>query len=195
MAGLLKKIILKILLLLIFPFIAQLIAGGYGALHNQISYTVSSEYFTLFKFNQFHLQDNPSNNRIKAAIVGYRASAWMGFYIGIFIGLSGLVQKTPKLMALRTVEALGIVAAVTLFVGLIGLLRGYIITSDINLEGYQNWYIPYILDNLRRFLCAGHMHNSSYLGGVIGIPFGIAFQIYTRVRRPLGTEPASNSNH
>ena len=89
----LMKIIQKIILLFIFPFIAQPIAGGYGALHNQISYTVSSEYFTRFKFNQFNLQDNSLNNRIKAAMVGYRASAWMGFYIGIFVGLSGLIQK------------------------------------------------------------------------------------------------------
>jgi hypothetical protein len=33
--------------------IACLIAGAYGALHNQISYSVASEYFQQFKFIQF----------------------------------------------------------------------------------------------------------------------------------------------
>jgi hypothetical protein len=31
-----------------------LIAGAYGILHDQISYTISPEYFTKLKFEQFH---------------------------------------------------------------------------------------------------------------------------------------------
>ena len=54
-----------------------LFAGLYGIIHNQISYTVSPEYFHAFKFQQFNIP--PSlQNRIGASIVGWGASWWMG---------------------------------------------------------------------------------------------------------------------
>lgn len=46
-----KKAFLTVLLMIL----ACLIAGVYGALHNQISYTVAPEYFTKFKFYQFQI--------------------------------------------------------------------------------------------------------------------------------------------
>jgi hypothetical protein len=36
--------------------IACLLSGAYGAIHNQVSYTVSPEYFTKFKFVQFGIE-------------------------------------------------------------------------------------------------------------------------------------------
>ena len=51
--------------------IACLFAGLYGVLHNQISFTVSPEYFTAFKFHRFQIQD--ISPRLGAAIVGWLA--------------------------------------------------------------------------------------------------------------------------
>ena len=44
----------------LFPallIVACLTAGVYGALHNQISYTVSPDYFHAFKFHQFGIPE------------------------------------------------------------------------------------------------------------------------------------------
>ena len=62
--------------LALFPVLlaaACIVAGVYGALHNQISYSVSPEYFFAFKFHQFGIPEH-LQNRIGASIVG--CTAW-----------------------------------------------------------------------------------------------------------------------
>jgi hypothetical protein len=73
-------------------------AGLFGALHDQMSYTVSSEYFAKFKFIQFHLLDPGVPERIRAAKVGFLASWWMGIPLGVLCGSAGFVQRSPALM-------------------------------------------------------------------------------------------------
>ncbi len=73
---------LKLLLLPVLLAAGCLISGFYGAAHNQISYTVSPDYFHAFKFIQFEMPAN-LHNRLGAAIVGWEASWWMGVLIGI----------------------------------------------------------------------------------------------------------------
>ena len=49
------------------------IAALFGALHNQVSFTLSDEYFTKFKFFQFGLSEFDVAPRILAAYVGILA--------------------------------------------------------------------------------------------------------------------------
>src|SRR5258708_14664894 len=86
---------LKLALLPLLLVSGCLIAGSYGALHNQISYTVSPEYFHAFKFGQFGIP-NELRGRVGAAIVGWRASWWMGLIIGMPILLVGLTLPGCK---------------------------------------------------------------------------------------------------
>ncbi len=60
---------IKVALIPVLFVIACLFAGSYGAVHNQISYTVAPEYFTQFKFHQFQI-DEGAPERVGAAIVG-----------------------------------------------------------------------------------------------------------------------------
>jgi hypothetical protein len=61
-------------------------------------------------------------------------------------------------------------------------LYGWLQTEHIELAEYRGWFIPKDVTNLRRFLCAGYMHNSSYLGGLLGILVAWAFHVVVRVR-------------
>jgi hypothetical protein len=72
---------LKLALAPVLLVIACLFAGMYGVVHNQISYTVSHEYFTQFKFYQFGIEHVP--NRFGVAVVGWNAAWWMGIVIGM----------------------------------------------------------------------------------------------------------------
>lgn len=92
-------IVKKLFLALVLFVFACLLAGGYGALHNQISYTVSPEYFTKFKFHQFQINE-VIGERLGAAIVGWSASWWMGIFIGIILIPMGLLllRKKPFLV-------------------------------------------------------------------------------------------------
>jgi hypothetical protein len=70
----------------------------------------------------------------------------------------------------------------TLLFGLGGLLYGFVQTEQIDLADYRGWFIPDDVTDMRRFLCAGYMHNSAYLGGVLAIIVAWAFHIVVLLR-------------
>jgi len=167
----------KVLVYLFLVLVAMVLAGLYGMIHNQISYTVSEEYFTKFKFNQFGLDGCPWPNRVKAAAVGFLASWWMGVPIGLVVGTFGFVHPSARRMLTVTLWSFAVVIGFTLLFGLGGLGYGWIQTRRVNIADYQGWYIPDGLVDVRRFLCAGYMHNSSYLGGLLAIFVAAIFHI------------------
>ena len=71
------------------------IAGPYGALHDQISYIISPEYFTKMKFRQFSYADFGWPDRVFAAEVGFLATSWVGLFGGWFVARAGLAGM-PK---------------------------------------------------------------------------------------------------
>jgi hypothetical protein len=160
--------------------IAPIIGGLYGVLHDQLTYTISPEYYTKFKFYQFGLMDwgNEAifpNPRIEVSAVGFLATWWMGLPIGLILGLVGLVHKDSKQMFRVTMKAIIVTVIVAFTTGLIGLAYGKLYLADIGV----NWWLPDKLIDTKNFIAVGSMHNSSYLGGLIGL---IAGSIYS-VRR------------
>lgn len=173
----------KLLVFFLLIFLAIILSGIYGVLHDQISYTVSPEYYTKFKFHQFGLAPGPDRGR--ASIVGFLASWWMGIPIGLMVGATGFIHSGHQKMLKITLWSFAIVIAVTFLFGLGGLLYGWLATRTINLVDYQDWYIPSNVVDLRRFLCAGYMHNSSYIGGTLAIFVAVGFQIAVWIKQNL----------
>lgn len=165
-----------------YTLLALLIAGLFGAIHDQISYTVSHEYFTKFKFLQFGLLDSAVPERLRAAEVGFLASWWMGLPLGILSGLAGFIHRDATQMRTALLWSLAVIAVFTLVFALCGLAYGYMQTRDYDLLSYQGWFIPNGLTHPRNFLCAGYMHNSAYIGGVLAIPAAWLFNIWFRWR-------------
>jgi hypothetical protein len=55
--------------------VGALVAGLYGVLHDQVTYTISEEYFTRFKFYQFAYAEPESRSpRVFAGIIGFLAT-------------------------------------------------------------------------------------------------------------------------
>jgi len=172
----------KLIAFLLLLLLAIAIAGAYGIVHNQISYTVSPEYFTKFKFEQFDLLDSALPERIRASIIGFHAASWMGIPIGLLVGAVGLVHPGARRMLRVSLWSFVLVAVFTLFVGLLGLAYGIGQTASVDLQEYRGWYVPSGVEDLRGFLCAGYMHNSSYLGGGLGILVGWTFHLVIWLR-------------
>ncbi len=172
----------KLLVYLLIVVLAVFVAGLYGVAHNQISYTVAPEYFTKFKFRQFGFTDTPLPERVRASMVGFLASWWMGIPIGLLVGAAGFIHRGHRRMLRVSLWSLLVTVGFTLLFGLGGLLYGYFQTAHIDVAEYRGWYIPDDVTDLRRFLCAGYMHNSSYLGGVLAIVVAWAFHIVVRAR-------------
>ena len=175
----------KLGLFLLFLPAAMLAAGLFGIVHDQISYTVSSEYFTRFKFIQFGLADAFLPERVRAGLVGFLASWWMGIPLGLLCGAAGFMQRTPALMQRALLWSLPLIAGFTLAVALAGLAYGWAETASIDRASYGGWFIPPGVEDLRRFLCAGYMHNAAYLGGALSIPAAWLFHFAFRAYNPL----------
>jgi hypothetical protein len=75
--------------------LGALLAGLYGALHDQVSYTISPEYFTKMKFEQFHYANFGWPQRVFASEVGFLASWWVGLFGGWALARVGLDQLPP----------------------------------------------------------------------------------------------------
>jgi hypothetical protein len=153
-------------------------AGLYGALHNQISYTVSPEYFHAFKFQQFGIPKD-LQGRLGASIVGWHASWWMGLLIGVPVLLVGLILPGWQVYLPRCLMAYAVIAATALVVGLIALLYATLTISEASLPSH--WCPPEVCDKVA-FARAGTMHNFSYLGGFLGIITGSLYLLVERLR-------------
>ncbi|HEY6172439.1 MAG TPA: hypothetical protein VIX80_09295, partial [Candidatus Kapabacteria bacterium] len=101
----------------------------YGIIHDQLTYSISPEYYTKFKFFQFGLLDSGkeaqfSNPRIQVSVVGFMATWWMGLPVGLILGLVGLIHTDRKQMFRATMMAICIAIVVAFATGLIGLAYG-----------------------------------------------------------------------
>jgi hypothetical protein len=158
-------------------FCLPLIAGLYGVLHDQFTYSISEEYYTRFKFIQFGFWhgDLPAQltaPRIAVCAVGFLATWWTGIIIGPFIALTGLIHRDPRVMLRANFKAVLIVLLITAATGLTGLAYGWWFLSD----GEVNWYLPEGLMDRKHFISVGAMHNFSYLGGLFGLIGGVIYQ-------------------
>ena len=152
--------------LVFFPVLlvaACVVAASYGAIHNQISYTVSPWFFVSSQFGKFHI---PAGmwNRTGATLVGILATWWMGLVIGIPVLLLGLILPGWKAYVRHSLFAFGLVAATAWAVGL-----GALAVARFALECSDTGQ-------------AGIMHNFSYVGGGVGLLVAIAYLIVVRVR-------------
>lgn len=172
----------KCLVFLLIVILAVIAAGLYGAAHNQVSYSVSPEYFTKFKFRQFGLIHSPLPERALASVVGFLASWWTGIPIGLLVGVAGFVHRGHRRMLRISLWSLLVVLGFTLAFGLCGLLYGCAQTRHIVIAQYAGWHIPDDVTDLRQFLRAGYMHNSTYLGGCLAIVVAWGFHGVVRAR-------------
>lgn len=168
----------KFLTFLLIIAIAPLIGGLYGIMHDELTYTISPEYYTKFKFYQFGLMDLGNeaifpNPRIEVSAVGFMATWWMGLPIGIILGLVGLAHKNNKQMFRATIGAIIVTVIVVFATGLIGLAYGKLYLADAGV----NWWLPDNLIDTKNFIAVGSMHNFSYLGGLTGLIAGTIYSV------------------
>ena len=161
-------------------FIAPLIAGLYGVLHDEITYTLSYEYYTKFKFYQFRLafigdEAILPNPRSYVALVGFMATWWTGLIIGLIQGLIGFIHPDHKIMFKVVLQSILITLIVTVLTGFAGFIYGKLFLSD------PEWYFPNNLIDKPSFVTVGSIHNFGYLGGFLGLITGIVFQFKKRV--------------
>jgi len=162
-------------------FLSVFIAGLYGVLHDQLTYTISPEYYTKFKFIQFGMyaygdETVLSHPRLYVAFVGFLATWWMGPPIGIILAFVGLLQKDAKRMLSVSVIALTLAVGIAFFTGIAGLIYGKYFLAASGVD----WWLPDTLLDKKNFIAVGSMHNFSYFGGLFGLFGGVFYSLTQR---------------
>lgn len=173
----------KFTILLLVIGVTVVIAALYGVGHDQITYSISPEYYTRYKFIQFNLADSGAARhmtqpRSAVVLVGIKASWWMGLYIGAVLGLVALSFRNADRMFQSAMQALGLVLLCTVACGFAGWWYG----RDGLVRKGVNWTFPDHLTDKPAFITAGTIHDFSYAGAGIGLVAGIVFLIVKNYR-------------
>lgn len=169
--------------------IGAVIASVYGALHDQVSYTIAPEYFTRFKFDQFSYADFGAPRRVLVAEVGVLATWWVGMIAGWSLCRVGFAD--PERASLRddVLRAFAIMLSVAVIAGVVGTFLG-VAASRGDLSGWNDWRRELGLRDVAAFVVVAYMHWASYIGGLLGL---VAAVWDARRRRPRPDAPASPS--
>lgn len=159
--------------------LSALFAGAYGAVHDQISYKISPEYFTRMKFHQFAWADFGGSPRVFAATIGFLSTWWVGLIGGWVLGRLGLAVASWR----HTAKALAIAGGVAALTGEIGVLIG-IFVAENDLESWNAWRVELKIKDLYAFVIVAYLHWASYAGGLLGL---ICAGIYVMRNRGLST--------
>lgn len=141
-----------------------LIAGAFGILHDQITYTISPEYFTRLKFDQFRAADFGFPSRVFVAEIGFLATWWAGLIAAWFLARIALPKfHSPEK---RVMKAMVIVIGITILFG----VAGYFIGPTL-FENRPDWREA--LDSMRvidttAFHRVAAIHLGSYAGAFLG---------------------------
>jgi hypothetical protein len=167
--------------------LGAVVAGCCGALHDQISYTISSEYFTKMKFEQFHYADFGWPPRVMASEVGFLASWWVGFIGGWILARVGLDQLPAATRIKDIASAFAIVFITALLFGIAGTLLGFWESRSNDLSGWLHWQHELHLTDLRSFIIVAYLHAASYLGSLAGVILAVIFVRYRLRKCPTVT--------
>jgi hypothetical protein len=157
-----------------------LVAGLYGIIHDQLTYTISPEYYTKFKFYQFGLTDERTEAvfafpRFQVSLVGFMSTWWVGVPIAFILGLFSL-HSDRRTMVDIAIKGISVTILVAFFNGLYGLYWGYTYLANQPRENFgRRWFIPENLVDFPSFVAVGSMHNEGYIGAFYGLFVGIAY--------------------
>ncbi len=157
----------KIILIII---LSTVIASLFGAIHNQVSYSVSPEFFNDFLFVKFGIQYWEINNeRVGAMLVGILGSYWVGLILGIIYSIIFLSLNTEN-------NFRNILNAILINIGFafFGSLIAYIISKFIGIEN-SGVFIDFGIQYPQNYIEAAYMHTGSYYGGIVGLIAGIIY--------------------
>ncbi|AEV99658.1 hypothetical protein A4D02_27920 [Niastella koreensis] len=155
-------------------FISILLAGFYGILHDQVTYTIAPEYFTKFKYDQFGFEPQWfGGHRQTVAVIGFLATWWTGIFIGLGLGLTALIFRDHKTMRRAIQKAVVVTFCFAVATGVFGFFYGRFVLTKTGVD----WWLPDNLVDKNAFITVGSIHNFSYLGELLGLVAGIYYLV------------------
>lgn len=141
-----------------------LFAGCFGIVHDQITYTISPEYFTRMKFDQFRGADFGLAPRIFVAEIGFLATWWVGLVAAWF--LARIALRKFQFPAGKVMKAIGVIAVVTAITGSCGYFLGPVLLGERT--GWAEALREMGVTDTRAFHQVAGIHLGSYGGALLG---------------------------
>ncbi len=149
--------------------LGSVVGGLYGVVHDQITYSISPEYFTKMKFAQFQYANFGLSDRVFVAIIGFLATWWVGMFAGWFLARR-LIPRQPRRAAYRQIRTgIGCIFACGLSFGAIGYLYGLWRGPEADYSSWRWAFQEFNIVDTWSFVRVAYIHNASYLGGLVGL--------------------------
>ena len=189
----------KFSIYLLFVAVAVVIASLYGVAHHQVTFSVSPEYYTKFKFIQTNLADtlaaqHMTQPRSAVVIAGVKTSWAIGGCIGILIGLIALIFPSSDTMFPSALQALGLTILVSAGIALICYYSnpdahiGFGIYDTMPARHTDN------ITNIAAFYRAASIQYGALLGYLFGLAAALTFLLVknSRLRKRLNVQAAAD---
>lgn len=145
-------------------FVGAVIAGCFGILHDQITYTISPEYFTRMKFDQFRGVDFGFSPRLFAGEIGFLATWWVGLIAAWFLARVAVPKfKSP---AREVMVAVSVIVGITVLFGTAGYFLGPGLLG--NRPGWRDALDSFGVTDIMAFHRVAGIHLGSYTGAFFG---------------------------
>jgi len=141
-----------------------LIAGLFGILHDQITYTISPEYFTRMKFDQFRGADFGFPPRVFVAEIGFLATWWVGLTGAWF--LARIAVRKFESPGRQVLFAIAWMIAVPVVLGVTGYFIGPWIFEKR--PGWNEALESMGVTDSTAFYRVAAIHLGSYAGALLG---------------------------
>ncbi len=142
----------------------SLIAGTYGIIHDEVTYTISPEYFTRMKFEQFRAADFGFPPRVFVAEIGFLATWWVGLIAAWF--LARVALRKFEHPGRQVIKAMLAIMGVTLVFGITGYFVGPSLYAD--LPGWSEALGKMGVTDPEAFHRVAGIHLGSYAGALAG---------------------------
>lgn len=171
--------VLRIATAVVIILLSVIISSIFGVFHNQVSFSLSNEYFTNFLFYKFSISDfEIKNDNLNAAIIGVLGSYWMGLILGLIYAILYFLLNTKQNFTL-IIHALFI----NVLVSALGGIIGYIIAHNIVPFQKTDIWIDFGIQYPQEYYEANSIHSGSYLGGFIGIIISVFYLLFKSKNR------------
>ena len=173
--------------MLCIAFLGALVGGIYGVLHDQITYSISQEYFTKLKFDQFYYANFGFPVRIFVSEVGFLATWWVGFFSAWFLARIAVPAWPMALAFRRCILGFSIIFISGFTAAVVGYFLGVHHSADYSY--WQDLCDSLGVTDIPDFVRVAYIHNASYIGGFIGLICAVLF-----LRRLKKTEQDAAAN-
>ena len=152
-----------------FCLVGSLISGTYGIIHDQVTFTISPEYFENFKFDQFAWANFGFSDRIFVGCIGFLATWWVGVIVAWVLTRRMLPDQPRKSAFKKIISGFVVVFITGILFGIGGYLYGNYLGPNAD---YSNWnwaFLKYDITDRWSFMRVAYIHNAGYLGGLAGL--------------------------